>query len=362
MSDQVFMERALQLARRGWGNVSPNPAVGAVLVREAEVVGEGFYQYQRVKHAEVLACECAGDKAAGATLYLNLEPCAHQGRTGPCCDYLIRCRVGRVVAAMSDPNPRVAGRGFQRLRDAGMRVDVGLMEREASVLNEAFAKFVTTGVPFVTIKTAMSLDGKISNARSGQREYFSCPESEARTESLRLQADAIAVGAGTVLADDPLLTYRGPGQRRRPLVRVLLDPHGRVGLTRRLFQDPSPVWWVRPAGLPVVPGHVSAIPSEVDRGAAWRNVLKKMSEEGMYHLLIEGGGETNAGALEAGIVDKVLFIYAPRLVGGKESTGAVGGAGFHPAIRLRDTTVTQAGSDFWIEGYVNGECGMANFE
>ncbi|MBI2821728.1 MAG: bifunctional diaminohydroxyphosphoribosylaminopyrimidine deaminase/5-amino-6-(5-phosphoribosylamino)uracil reductase RibD [Acidobacteria bacterium] len=351
MTDREFMERALMLARHGLGNVSPNPLVGAVLVKQDRVVGEGFHLYQQVKHAEVVACEQAGEEAAGATLYLNLEPCAHQGRTGPCCDYLIRKKIARVVAAMEDPHPLVSGQGFERLRQAGIRVEVGLMEKEAAKLNEAFAKFATCGLPFVTIKSAMSLDGKIAGCTRNQREYFSGPESAARVELLRLQVDAIAVGAETVLADDPLLTYRGGKARRRPLVRILLDPRGRVPLELRLFEDPSPVWWVRPPA-PRLPPHVSLIESGADPESTWSRILKKMAEEAMYHLLIEGGGETNAGALRAGIVDKILWIYAPKLIGGKTVTSVIGGAGFNPAIALKDLSGSQVGQDFWIEAYV----------
>ncbi|MBI3940222.1 MAG: bifunctional diaminohydroxyphosphoribosylaminopyrimidine deaminase/5-amino-6-(5-phosphoribosylamino)uracil reductase RibD [Acidobacteria bacterium] len=353
MTDLEFMERALLLARRGLGKVSPNPAVGAVLVKQGRIVGEGFHQYQGLKHAEVLACEQAGDAAAaGAALYLNLEPCAHQGRTGPCCDYLIARKIARVVAAMQDPHPLVSGRGFQRLREAGVQVDVGLLEKEAGVLNEGFSKFVTSGDPFATLKSALSLDGKIAGPRVQSREFFSGPESAARTEGLRLQADAICVGAGTVLADDPLLTYRGPEPRRRPLVRIVLDPHGRIAPDRRMFADPSPIWWVRPALHGALPPHVSLMQPGQGNAATWKAVLKRMAFEGMYHLLIEGGGETNAAALQAGIVDKILLIYAPRLIGGRATTGVIGGAGFDPAIPVTEVTVTRVGADFWIEGYL----------
>ncbi len=351
MNDAEFMQRALQLARRGLGQVSPNPAVGAVLVREGRTVGEGFHRYQAIKHAEVLACEQAGDSARGATLYINLEPCAHQGRTPPCCDYLIEKKISRVVAAMHDPNPLVLGRGLERLRHAGVKVEVGLLEREAAALNEGFAKFVTLGVPFVTIKSAISLDGKITNARGG-REYFSGSESNSRVEALRLQSDAIAVGATTVLADDPMLTYRGQGRRGRPLVRILLDRHGRIGPDRRVFQDPSPIWWVRPESELALPPHVERIDPGSDHDSCWRTILERMAAEKMYHLLIEGGGEANAGALSAGVVDKIVCIYTPKLIGGSRAVSLIGGDGFDPPLQVTRLAGYQLGSDFWIEGYL----------
>ncbi|MBI4454907.1 MAG: bifunctional diaminohydroxyphosphoribosylaminopyrimidine deaminase/5-amino-6-(5-phosphoribosylamino)uracil reductase RibD [Acidobacteria bacterium] len=350
MTDRELMERALKLAQHGLGKVSPNPAVGAVLVKEGRIVGEGFHQYELVKHAEVLACEQAGEAAAGATLYLNLEPCAHQGRTSPCCDYLVEKKISRVVAAMPDPYPLVSGQGFERLRRAGVKVEVGLLEKEAGALNEGFCKFATTGIPFVTLKSAMSLDGRIALA-GRKREYFSCPESVARTEALRLQTDAITVGAGTVLADDPMLTYRGPDTRRRPLVRILLDPHARIDLGRRLFQDLSPIWWIRSAPFTPLPGHVSLIAPGPDHITTWDSLLQRMASEGMYHLLIEGGGETNASALRARVVDKILFIYAPKVIGGT-ATATIGGSGFNPAIQIKRVTGSQVGSDFWVEGYL----------
>ncbi|HEY3128773.1 MAG TPA: bifunctional diaminohydroxyphosphoribosylaminopyrimidine deaminase/5-amino-6-(5-phosphoribosylamino)uracil reductase RibD [Acidobacteriota bacterium] len=351
MNDAEFMRRALQLARQGLGRVSPNPAVGAVLVKDGRIVGEGFHQYQEIKHAEVLACRQAADEAWGGTMYVNLEPCSHQGRTPPCCEYLIEKKISRVVAAMKDPNPLVSGKGLERLRRAGVKVEVGLLEKEAAVLNEGFTKFVTLGVPFVTIKSAISLDAKMTSA-SGERQHFSGLESDARVEALRLQSDAIAVGSQTVLADDPMLTYRGEQKRRRPLVRILLDRHGQIGLDRRLFRDPSPVWWVRPETPLALPRHVTLVDPGSNHASCWRAVLGRMTTDAMYHLLIEGGGETNASALSAGIVDKIACIYAPQLIGGSRAVSMIGGAGFDPPLSLKRLTGYQMGDDFWIEGYL----------
>jgi diaminohydroxyphosphoribosylaminopyrimidine deaminase/5-amino-6-(5-phosphoribosylamino)uracil reductase len=352
MTDLEFMQRALSLAERGSGKVSPNPAVGAVLVKDGKIVGEGFHQYEQRLHAEVIACEQAGEAASRATLYVNLEPCAHQGRTPPCCDYLAAKKIGRVVSAMQDPNPLVSGRGFERLRQAGIAVEVGVLGAEAAALNEAYTKFIRERIPFVTIKTAMSLDGKITSARRQGRELFTGPESNAVTEKLRLQADAIAVGSASVLTDDPLLTYRGPEKRRRPLVRVLLDPHGRVGLDRRLFEEPPPIWWVRPPLQLSLPDNITLIHPESGHAETWRRVLQRMAEEGMYHLLIEGGGETNASALGAGIVDKLLFAYTPKILGGRTTIGPVGGEGFCPPLEVNSMTAERIGSDIWIHAYL----------
>ena len=352
MSDHEYMERALALARRGAGRVSPNPLVGAVVVREQRVVGEAFHDYAGTKHAEVLACEQAGRAAEGATLYLNLEPCSHHGRTPPCSDYLIQAGIRRVVAAMEDPNPAVRGRGFERLRQAGVAVETGLLRAEAESLNEGFTKWITSGLPFVTLKSAMSLDGKIANDPPGRREFLSGPESAERTQALRLQADAIVVGSGTVLADDPLLTYRGGEKRRRPLVRILLDVSGRVSLQRRLFLEPEPVWWVV-SRLPAnAPAHVVHVPPAAEPSATWHEVLKRMAGEGMHHLLIEGGAETSASALRSDIVDKLCFVYAPKLIGGA-AVSAVGGSSFNPPLLVRSLRCRESGEDCWLEGYLH---------
>src|SRR5271157_2517262 len=251
--DEQYMRKALDLARAGVGLVSPNPAVGAVVVdASGREVGSGTHTYDGVKHAEVLALEKAGDSARGGTLYLNLEPCSHQGRTGPCADAVIAAGVSRVICSMEDPNPRVAGQGFAKLRAAGITVQVGLFEAEAKKLNESFAKYIRRGKPLVTLKSAMTLDGKIADAtKPGTEPGSTTPATEgarsgyhwitgeaarAHVQQLRHQNDAILAGVGTVMADDPLLTDRSGLPRRRKLLRVILDSYLRIPPASRVIQ------------------------------------------------------------------------------------------------------------------------------
>src|SRR6266567_616639 len=242
-TDQQHLRRALELAQRSFGLASPNPNVGAVVVdTRGQVVGEGFHTYEGVKHAEVLAMEIAGGRAHGATLYLNVEPCSHHGRTGPCADAVIAAGIKRVVASTTDPNPEVSGRGFARLRQAGVQVASGILEEEARPLNDAFAKYIRYKLPLVTLKAAMTLDGKIApppedvsstpalGAGGPTGGWITSDEARTHVQQLRHQHDAILVGVGTVIADNPLLTDRSGLQRRRPLLRVILDSHLRLPL------------------------------------------------------------------------------------------------------------------------------------
>ncbi|MGO9124463.1 MAG: bifunctional diaminohydroxyphosphoribosylaminopyrimidine deaminase/5-amino-6-(5-phosphoribosylamino)uracil reductase RibD, partial [Terriglobales bacterium] len=247
--DEQFLRQTLDLAREGIGLTSPNPNVGAILVDPSgEIAGSGRYTYAGVKHAEILAIEQAGQRAQGATLYINLEPCSHQGRTPPCADAVINAGITRVVACMSDPNPLVSGRGFERLREAGVAVTTGILEEEGKGLNEAFARYIRKHVPLVTLKGAMTLDGKIApppgesrnpsalGAGTSASGYITSEVARAHVQELRHQHDAILVGAGTVIADDPLLTDRSGRPRRRPLLRVILDSHLRLPLESRVVK------------------------------------------------------------------------------------------------------------------------------
>src|SRR5271169_1479784 len=246
-TDEQFLRRALDLARQGIGLASPNPYVGAVIVgTRGNIVGTGFYTYDGVKHAEVLALEQAGGSARGGTLYINLEPHSHEGRTPPCTDALIAAGIQRVVASMPDPNPKVSGRGFEKLGAAGVHVEVGGLEAEARRLNEAFARYIRHAVPLVTLKSAMTLDGKIApppadvtkrSAGIPAGGWITGAAARANVQQQRHQSDAILVGVGTILADDPLLTDRSGDPRRRPLLRVILDSHLRLPLESRLVQS-----------------------------------------------------------------------------------------------------------------------------
>jgi diaminohydroxyphosphoribosylaminopyrimidine deaminase / 5-amino-6-(5-phosphoribosylamino)uracil reductase len=362
-----FLRVAFDLARRGRGQTSPNPMVGAVLVREGEVVGRGFHTYSGVKHAEIGALEEAGGRARGATLYINLEPCSHQGRTGPCTEALIAAGVSRVVAAMKDPNPLVAGGGFQKLRAAG--VTVGLADEftaEAEKLNEEFVHFMRTRRPLVTLKAALTLDGKIA-APDDNRGWITGEVARSHVQQLRHNSDAILTGVGTVLADDCLLTDRTGLARSRPLLRLVADSLLRIPLDSKMVTG-------RHDDLAVVT--TSAAPAE--RRAALENLGVKvltfdgpggrtdlrrlvewLGEEKRLSLLIEAGSMLNWAALESSVVDKVFFYYAPKILGGTESLSMAGGTGRRrrmDAIVLHGIQVHPIAEDeFAVEGYVRKE-------
>jgi diaminohydroxyphosphoribosylaminopyrimidine deaminase/5-amino-6-(5-phosphoribosylamino)uracil reductase len=362
-----FLREAFDLAGRGKGQTSPNPMVGAVLVRDGEIVGRGFHTYAGLKHAEIHALEEAGGRARGATLYVNLEPCSHQGRTGPCSDALIAAGVSRVVSAMLDPNPRVAGEGFRKLRGSGIEVDLASeFTAEAEKLNEDFVHFMKTGRPLVTLKAALTLDGKIA-APDDNRGWITSDLARADVQLLRHNSDAILTGVGTVLADDCLLTDRTGLARSRPLLRVMADSQLRIPL------DSKMVTGVRD-DLAVLT--TSAASAERRRalqnrgvqlltfdGPGGRTDLRRLvtwlGEEKRLSLLIEAGSMLNWAALDSGIVDKVFFYYAPKILGGTESLPMAGGTGRRrrmDAILLHGIQVHAVAEDeFAVEGYVRKE-------
>lgn len=391
VNDAHHLERALALARAGTGLCSPNPQVGAVVVDPAgKVAGEGSHTYTGVKHAEVLALAVAGDRARGGTLYINLEPCSHQGRTPPCADAVIAAGIARVVGAMQDPNPRVAGAGFARLRAAGIEVVVaeGVMAAHARRLNEAFAKFIREGTPLVTLKAGMTLDGKIAlpgsehnpaalAASGGSATYITSKEARQHVHVLRHAADAIMVGVGTVLADDPLLTDRSGKARRRPLLRVIIDSRLRMPLDAKLVKTASQdvlvvcafaearkkreleergvsVEQILPASYAHVVG-ASAIHSSEGRPDL-RAVVQRLGKLEITSLLIEGGALINWAALAAGIVDKVFLYYAPRIFGGTGAVPFASGEGYRQladAATVHDIALHRFGEDFAVEGYLH---------
>jgi diaminohydroxyphosphoribosylaminopyrimidine deaminase/5-amino-6-(5-phosphoribosylamino)uracil reductase len=355
-----MMARALELAARGAGQVSPSPLVGCVIVdARGEMVGEGFYIYESVKHAETLALEQAGERARGATAYVTLEPHAHTGRTPPCTDALVRAGITRVVAPVEDPNPLVSGRGFKALREAGIEVSVGVMADEASRLNEKYIYSVRTGRPFVHLKLACSLDGRIATS-TGHARWISSVESRARAHQMRHEFDAILVGSGTATIDDPLLTDRSGLARRRPLLRVVLDEHLRLEpaskLARTAREAPVVVFTSRAADARKVEA-LEASGVEVLRDAAGGrdivSVLEELSRRDVQGLLIEGGAGVAGAFLRAGLVNKASFFVAPIILGG-DALGAIGGPGVlnvGDAARLRDVEVTRRGEDVEITGY-----------
>jgi diaminohydroxyphosphoribosylaminopyrimidine deaminase/5-amino-6-(5-phosphoribosylamino)uracil reductase len=361
VSDEAYIERTLALAELGRGLVSPNPMVGAVLVRDGRIVGEGHHEGPGLPHAEVLALREAGEAARGATLYVNLEPCNHQGRTGPCAEAIIEAGVARVVAAMRDPNPIVDGRGFARLREAGVEVREGVLREEAERLNEAFAKHVRTGLPFVTWKMAASLDGKVAS-RDGTSRWITGPEARADVHRLRAASDAIVVGAGTALADDPSLTVRMPGYRGRPPLRVLVDARGRVPARGDLFSGEAPTLVATTALAPeerrgewaAAGAEVLVYEAEGERVPLAR-LMEELGKRDVQAVLLEGGPTLAWSALEEGVVDRVVVYLAPKLIGGAEAPTVLGGRGFAPigsALRLRIRAFDPVGEDLKVEAVV----------
>jgi diaminohydroxyphosphoribosylaminopyrimidine deaminase/5-amino-6-(5-phosphoribosylamino)uracil reductase len=369
--DQEFMQRALALAREGIALASPNPCVGALVVHPStgEILGTGTHTYAGRKHAEILALEQAGEGARGSTLYLNLEPCSHQGRTGPCADAVIQAGVRRVVSAMEDPNPLVAGKGFQKLRSAGIEVAVGVCEEEASRLNEAFACHIRTGKPLVTLKSAMTLDGKIASLRASSPQvsgtsasYITGKAARAHVHQLRHASDAILVGVGTVLADDPLLTDRTGLPRRRPLLRVILDSHLRLPLESQLVKTAHEdllVFCSSPADpkrrdLEAGGVRVIDVPS-INGRPDFNRVLQCLGELDITSLLIEGGAMINAAVLASGICDKVFLYYAAKLFMSSSAVPFADWSAAHPIsepLSIQDIRLHRLGEDFAVEGYL----------
>ncbi len=362
-NDEISLRHALDLAGSGIALSSPNPHVGAVIVTEnGTVAGKGTHTFEGKKHAEILAIEQAGEESSGATLYVNLEPCSHQGRTGPCADAVIAAGIRRVVCCMQDPNPLVAGQGFAKLRAAGIAVEVGGFEQEARKLNEAFAKYIRHKIPFVTLKSAMTLDGKIalrsdlgaSSRGSTRTDWITGDAARAHVQQLRHQSDAILTGIGTVLADDPLLTDRTGLARRRPLLRVVLDSHLRLPLNSRLAQSVREDVLIfteitdalRKKELQALGVRVEHVPRS-GAGLDLSAILKRLGELEITSLLVEGGSLMNTSALDSGLVDKIFFYLAPKIFG----DGAVAfAAGLENAVELRDVQLHRLGKDFAVEG------------
>lgn len=360
--DERMAARALELAARGRGQVSPSPLVGCVIVDGAgEVAGEGFYLYDRRKHAEVLALEQAGERARGSTAYVSLEPHAHHGRTPPCTEALIRGGVRRVVAPIEDPNPLVSGRGFARLREAGVETSIGLLWREAEVLNEKYIHAHRHHLPFVHLKLAVSLDGRIAT-RTGDARWLTGEEARRRVHLLRHEYDAILVGAGTVAKDDPLLTDRSGHVRRRPLVRVVLDERLSLAPRSQLAQtaSESPVLVFTSEDAPLE--RIAALEArgvEVVRCASGGRdlefVLRELHAREVQGLLVEGGARIAGSFLRSGAVGKASFFIAPLILGG-DALGAVGGEGASSvaaAWRLREVETTRHGDDIEVTGYLD---------
>ncbi|MGC2398704.1 MAG: bifunctional diaminohydroxyphosphoribosylaminopyrimidine deaminase/5-amino-6-(5-phosphoribosylamino)uracil reductase RibD [Acidobacteriaceae bacterium] len=357
-NDEQWMERALGQAELSVGLASPNPAVGCVITRDDALVSEGFHEYDRKLHAEIVALHEAGSSTRGATAYVTLEPCTHQGRTGPCADALIAAGIARVVVATEDPNPQVHGQGIARLRAAGIEVRVGVLAEEARRLNDGFAKFITDFLPFVTMKVAATLDGRIAPPQRSVRGHFWISGEEARIEVQRMRhaADALMVGVGTIVADDPLLTDRSDLPRRRPLLRVVLDSSLRTPLDSQLVKTAhEDVLIFFSTGDPTAQRALEARGVRLQRVAAhgprvsFQDVLVRLAEMQITTVLLEGGTEVYTTALSQGQVDRLVLFYAPSFLG---ETGIPMLSAIDNLPRLESYTVRQFGTDFAVEGYL----------
>ncbi|HQA08446.1 MAG TPA: bifunctional diaminohydroxyphosphoribosylaminopyrimidine deaminase/5-amino-6-(5-phosphoribosylamino)uracil reductase RibD [Syntrophomonadaceae bacterium] len=360
--DHHYMQRALQLAALGLGRTSPNPVVGAVIVKNGIIVGEGYHQKAGTPHAEIHALRQAGEQARGADIYVTLEPCSHYGRTPPCVNALIEAGIKRVVAAVLDPNPLVAGQGIEILNNAGIETKVGVLEEPARRLNEAFFKFITTNRPFVALKTAITLDGKIAT-RKGNSRWITSPEARRYVHQLRNRYDAIMAGIGTVLADDPMLNTRLDDPTARDPVRIIVDGQLDLPLDSQIAntsrKQTTLVYTSRNAdrgrekalkqkGLEVI--RIDGTQNNLDLS----QVMDDLGKRGMISVLVEGGAGLNASLLEQKLVDKLYWFIAPKIIGGSQAPGPVGGSGaasMDEAILLHDIQQQQIGDDLLIEAY-----------
>jgi diaminohydroxyphosphoribosylaminopyrimidine deaminase/5-amino-6-(5-phosphoribosylamino)uracil reductase len=363
MNDEHYMQMALELAAQGRGFTSPNPMVGAVVVKDGVVVGRGFHQFAGGAHAEVHALEAAGAAARGATLYVNLEPCNHTGRTPPCTLKILEAGLRRVVIGMRDPNPSVTGGGADFLKAEGVEVACGVCEEQASELNEVFVKYIRTGRPFVIAKCAATLDGRIAT-RSGDSKWVSGEESRAFVHELRHAVDGILVGAGTVAADDPFLTARLIGRPAKDPTRIILDPRLRTAPTAKVLNHSSAAETILVAGKEAPASAraqlhrkgVRLIEAEIGEGGIdLDRLMDQLGRMGLTSILIEGGSRTLGSAFRAGIVDKVCFFYAPLLSAGDDGLPICTGTGperMRDCIRLDRIRTRRFGDDVMIEGYV----------
>ncbi len=360
-----MMRRVLALAAMGRGCTSPNPLVGAVVAKGNKIMGQGFHRKAGEPHAEIIALRQVGRAARGATLYTNLEPCCHTGRTPPCAQEIVSAGIKKVVSSIRDPDPRVDGGGFRTLRRSGVVVEVGLMKSEATYLNRAFTKFVKDGFPFVTLKGAASLDGRIAT-RTGDSKWITSTEAREHARLLRREHDAVLVGIGTVLADDPRLTARPAHGRPATLRRVVLDGSLRLPLKARLLStlDEGPV--VVFAGPHVARSRARRLEERgatVERLAArngrldLRGLLRHLAEKDVTRLLVEGGGEVHSSFLEEGLADRLVLYVAPRIIGGRDARALVGGSGpkrLADAVTLSRPVSYRVGADLVVEGDLSG--------
>jgi diaminohydroxyphosphoribosylaminopyrimidine deaminase/5-amino-6-(5-phosphoribosylamino)uracil reductase len=356
------MKTALRLARKGSGRVSPNPMVGAVLVKNGAIVGKGYHRDFGGPHAEVNAIADAGRSAGGADLFINLEPCCHTGKTPPCVDRIIANNISRVFIGMVDPNPAVRGKSINKLKKNGIAVETGILEETCKQLNESFIKYITENMPFTVMKAAVSIDGRLAT-RTGDSRWISGEASRKRAHRLRAAVDAVMVGAGTVLADDPELTVRMGVSAKRLPSRIVVDDALRVSAKHRLMRGGAPVIIataqnlehskkaeaLRSSGAQIV--GIPCRKNKLDLTA----LFKKLARLGIASVLIEGGAELHASALECGLVDKIMVFYAPKIIGGTKAIPMVAGRGaetIREALFVSDLTMKRIGDDFLLQGYI----------
>ena len=361
--DEKFMALALNLAEKGRARTSPNPMVGAVVVKNGRIIGKGYHKKAGMPHAEAIALDDAGTAAKGATLYVNLEPCNHFGRTPPCCDKILINGIKEVVIGMRDPNPINNGSGIRRLKKNGIKLRSGIMEEEAKRLNEAYIKFITTKMPFVTIKVAESLDGKIAT-RTGDSKWITGSRARKYAHRLRSQNDAIMVGINTILKDNPLLNVRGISKKKDP-IKVIVDSRLRVPARSRIFSSRSPAKVLiattqtsRRKKMRSFQGHdVEIIKVKNNgKGVDLKALFRELAGRGVRSLLVEGGGRLIGSLLENKLVDKAYFFISPKIIGGKEAVTSCEGRGvarINNAAGLKDIKIRHFGGDIMVEGYVH---------
>lgn len=354
------MERALELARMGIGRVNPNPLVGAIIVKNNKVIGEGYHECYGEAHAERNAVKNATEDVEGSTIYVTLEPCAHYGKTPPCVELLIEKKFKKVVIGMLDPNELVAGKSIEKLKRHGIEVIVGVKEEECKKMNEIFIKYITTKMPFVILKSGMSLDGKIATY-SGESKWITSKESREDSQNIRNRVSSIMVGVNTVIADDPELTCRINSEKK--LTRIIVDTNLRIPLDSKVVKnedkntivatsinsDENKKQLLRDLGVKVI--EVLSKNNKVDL----KELLKKLGQEDIDSILIEGGGTLNFSALKENIVDKVIFYIAPKILGGEKGKSSIAGQGFsklNDAVKLINTSYRNIGEDLVIEGYI----------
>ncbi|MBI9059073.1 MAG: bifunctional diaminohydroxyphosphoribosylaminopyrimidine deaminase/5-amino-6-(5-phosphoribosylamino)uracil reductase RibD [Labilibaculum sp.] len=357
------MQRAFELAKKGVGKVNPNPLVGAVIVRDDKIIGEGYHEFYGGPHAEVNAFRSAKENVEGATMYVTLEPCSHYGKTPPCAEAIVKNKIGKVVIGMLDPNPLVAGKGVKLLEENGIDVDYGYLCEELSEMNRVFLKFIQNKQPYVVMKTAMTLDGKIAS-HTGDSRWVSNPNSRKRVHELRNELSAIMIGVDTVIADDPILTTRLEGKDGRNPIRIVVDSKARIPLESKILNscdqaktmlavtekaDSNKLKEIEELGNVIL--KVKSSNGRVDL----KDLMIKLGEEGIDGVLLEGGAILNFSSLQAGVVDEVMSFIAPKIIGGANAKTPVGGLGIEKmkdAIELENIEIKQLGNDLMLTGKI----------